>query len=182
MTKAKNPEHKWGAPGLGLHLDETCVPTAALNALLDRPLAEMAARLSDNEDSNHNGHLQLAERVEVILRTENRVKNQPPLQIDTILRKITRIRQERRPLVGLDWADVILLAVGISVSATDLPVLPAGLPAAREMVDSWLACHPRCKLTDEQYEARVLAHLTTLEPYLHEYISKISPGPAYAYA
>jgi len=170
-------KNQWDT-GLGVRANATCVPTDLFNAMIDKPLAALAAKYSTPEKNGEYQAIQeVAERVEVIKRIEGAQTGQRPMLPESIHRKIERIRKRKRPVVDLGWADVILLALNININATGLPVIPAGLPAALEMVDSYLACHPRRRLTEEERLRRAESLLDAAHPFLFPHLHENGPEP-----
>ena len=170
-------KNQWNT-GLGVRANATCVPTDLFNATIDKPLAALAAKYSTSEkDGEYQAIQEVAERVEVIRRIETARLGARPMLAESIRRKIERIRKHERPVVDLGWADVILLALDLNINATGLPVLPAGLPAALEMVDSHLACHPRRRLTEEERLRRAESLLDAAHPFLFPGLYENGPEP-----
>lgn len=119
---------------IGHNRDETFIPNAFLAPVVREALAQMQASLSDEFSfgSGQNGAVEIISE-----RAAPRLGVKP----EAIKRRLWGITREEFNNTSARHADAILLAANVKYEEHDLPELPAGLPAAIEMVDAYFEYH-----------------------------------------
>lgn len=135
--------------------DTTIIPVAFIGPVLRKALDRKNREMQDDD-----GAVGIcAERAAMSLSTPEQ-----PVRPEAMLRRIYDITHEKSTCASSRFADAFLLALDVHYEQdTDLPELPAGLPAAMEMVDCYFESNPDEEPDPETRRelARLMARFTT---------------------
>lgn len=130
---ATNSSEDKGSTGRGYYAHAYVTPTSMLAALL-RPAIERENDIPNGIDQEPVGGIEKIIRGMPPVLTQRTTGKKRPLQPQSVPRRIWSILHEETKATNIELADALLLGAGIRIEETDLPTLPGGIVAAKEMV------------------------------------------------